>query len=140
MVDMISLSQNIDDMPEYEPLPSGPYPAEVRHVEVAHSEKIPTGYIKMALMVDPSDYPADYDASNAPEGVPLTYARVRIPTEDRRTVRPFKMLLAALGVSGGSSFDPGEWVGKQVQVLVSRSEYQGALVNNVETVTELPSV
>lgn len=141
-MDMIKLSANLSDMEEYEPLPQGLYPAEVRDCEIRHSEKVPEGYIYMQLRVDPDDYPADYDPSNAPEGVQLIYASVKVPDgKDRRKVRPFKQLMKALGQDiSAATFDPSAWTGQHVQVLIRTSEYQGALVNNVDAVSELPTV
>lgn len=142
MVDMIQLTQNLEDMAEFEPLPPGLYTAEVRDISIGHTEKVPEGFLKVSLMIDPADFPADYDAGNNPEGALLTYARVRIPTgADRRAVRPYKKLLEALGVKAtGASQDLNSAVGNMVQVLVSKNEYQGAEVNNVDAVQPLPKV
>ncbi len=139
---LIELSLDLGEMQEYEALPDGPYNAEVRDVETKVSEKIPTGYFVLSLMVPVEEFPADYDATNAPEGVPLTYARVKIPTaEDRRSVKPFKTLLSAMGIEAtGTSFDPQDWVGKQVQVLLKADEYQGVATNQVEAIGPVPSV
>lgn len=141
-MDLIKLNMNIEDMEEYEPLPSGPYPVEVRDVEIRHTEKVPDGFIYLSLRVDPSDYPADYDAANAPEGLIVAYARVQLPTgTDRRKVKPYKSLLRALGVEPkGNEFNPADWIGKTAQALLSVQEYQGAPVNNVEALGPLPRV
>lgn len=142
MVDIINLSANIEDLEEYEPLPAGLYPAEIRDVEVKHSEKQPNGYFVIQMKVDPADFPADYDTANNPEGAVLTYARVQIPDPaNRRTVAPFNNLLKAAGIkAAGRSFDPNELVGKQMQVLVSVQTYNGQLVNNVDSVAAIPAV
>lgn len=141
-MDIIKLSANIEDMQEYQPLPAGPYRAELRDIEIRHSEKVPQGYFYMTFRVDPSDFPADYDAANAPEGLNVVYSRVAIPdANNRRTVAPYKSLLKALGVDvKGDTFDPKEWIGKEAQLLLSTSIYQGAPVNNVEAVQQLAKV
>ena len=138
---IIQLAANIEDMPEYEPLPQGRYRAEVRDVEMRVSEKLPNGYFLVQFVVDPADYPADYDANNAPEGVILSYARVRVPSlEDRRATRPFKAFLTALGIdASGAALNTDDWIGRQAVLLVSVSEYQGAPVNNVESVEAVPT-
>ena len=50
-MDLIKLSGDLSEMEEYQPLPAGPYRAEIREVEIKHSEKVPTGYIYMKLLV-----------------------------------------------------------------------------------------
>ena len=141
-MDVIQLAGNIEDMVEYSPLPAGPYRAEVPDIEIRHSEKVPQGYIYIQFRVDPSDFPADYDAANAPEGLNVVYSRVALPDmNNRRTVAPYKALLKALGVEvKGSTFDPKDWIGKEAQLLLSTSVYQNAPVNNVEAVTPLATV
>jgi hypothetical protein len=142
MVDIIKLATNLEDMAEYEPLPPGQYPAEIRDVEVKYSEKQPNGYFVISLRVDPADFPPDYDTANAPEGVVLTYARVSIPDpNNRKSVRPFKNFIRALGEDVNSdTFDPQAWIGKQLFTFVTKTDYQGAPVNNVESVSAVPQV
>lgn len=141
-MDIIKLSANLDDMQEYEPLPAGPYVAELRDIEVRFSEKQPNGYLYCQFRIDPSDYPLDYDAANAPDGLFVVYARIQIPDPlNRRTVAPFKAFMKSLGVDPkGDSFDPSEWAGKNVQLLLSKNVYQGQDVNNVDAVGAIPKV
>lgn len=142
MSDLIKLAANLEDMEEYSPLPAGPYRAEIREVEVRFSEKQPNGYLYMVLRVDPSDFPADYDSANAPEGVKVVYARVQLPDpNNRRTVKPFKDFVKALGVQQtGAEFNISEWLGKEVQVVLTVQDYQGVPTNNVDSVRAVPSV
>lgn len=142
MSDLIKLAAGIEEFAEYEPLPAGQYRAELREIEVRHSEKQPNGYLYMVFRVDPSDFPVDYDAGNAPDGVKLTYARVQLPdANNRRTVKPFKDMLKAMGLElQGSEFNPTDWIGREVQMLLSTGEYQGSPTNNVEKISPLPSV
>lgn len=138
---IITLSEDLGNMEEFEALPPGPYPAEVRDVEIKHSEKVPQGYFVISMLIDPEDFPADYDVANAPEGLPITYARVAVPVaENRRSVAPIKRWLKALGLpAAGMQIDTDQWIGKKVQVMLSSTTYQGAPVNNVEGVSELPT-
>lgn len=139
---IIELSQDLNEMQEYEPLPAGPYIAQVRDVEIRHSEKLPNGFFYVQLLIPVENFPADYDAANAPEGLTVIYARVQVPTpENRRSVRPFKNFIRALGLEdSGNKIDTSEWVNKELQVLLSTSEYQGAPVNNVESVSPVARV
>jgi hypothetical protein len=142
MSSVIQLSQDLSQMEEYQPLPAGPYVAEVRDVEIGYSEKLPNGYFKIALLVPVENFPADYDVGNAPQGVPITYARVQVPDpNNRRTVGPFKNWLRAVGGElAGTEVDPQDWIGKEVQVVLSVNMYQGAPVNNVEMVGPVADV
>lgn len=139
---IIELSQDIETMEEFEPLPNGPYPAELQDVEIRHSEKVPQGYLYCQFHISPDHFPADYDEGNAPEGLTVVYSSVAIPDpNNRRTVRPFNMFMKALGVKlKGSSFETDKLIGKNCQLILKRNEYQGALVNNVEAVQEMPAV
>ncbi len=141
-MNIISLNQDIDQMEEFEPLPVGAYNAKVVDVELRTSEKMPNGYIYMQLRVSPEEYPADYDEGNAPEGLLLVYARVAIPSpENRRSVKPFKDLLLALGIDPkGTEIDMESWIDRDVQVLLSRSEYQGSFINNIDKISAVPTV
>ncbi len=142
MSSIIELNQDISEMEEYEPLPDGPYPATIRDVEVKTNEKNPNGYFVITLLVEPENFPADYDPENSPQGVPLTYARVQVPDpKNRRTVKPFKNLLRSLDqTEGGTSFDTDDWTGQEILVMVSTNEYLGTLVNNVDSVGPIPKV
>lgn len=141
MSNMITLAADINEMEEYVPLPSGPYVGEIRDVEVRYSEKQPNGYFYITLRIDPDEFPADYDHENAPDGALVSFARVSVPDpNNRRSVRPFKALLTALGLEKGSKFDTGDWIGKEVQVMLSEREYQGVPVNNVEGLNPVPKV
>jgi RNase P/RNase MRP subunit p30 len=139
---IIELGSKIEEMEEYEPLPEGQYIATIRSVEIKHSEKLPHGYFNIQMLVEPEQYPADYDAANNPEGTPLTYARVQVPTsENRRSVNTFRKFLAVLGMEPkGDKFSTEDWVNKEVQVLLKRTEYQGNPTNNVESVMPVPTV
>ena len=139
---IIELGMNLEEMQEYEALPDGPYIAEIRDVEVKYSEKVPTGYYYIQMQIPVEEFPADYDVANAPEGLTIVYARMAVPTaNNRRSVAPFKNFLKAIGVdTSGSKFDPSDWIGKNMQVLLKKTEYNGSPVNNVEAIGPVPSI
>lgn len=135
---IIKLTVDINEMEEYEPLPNGPYPSEIRTAEMKTSDKQPGGYFVLGLRVDPEDFPADYDPENNPEGATLTYARVQVPDpKNRRTVGPFKALMKAMNLEITDEIDLDEWIGVRVNALVSTQHYQGQMVNNVESISKL---
>lgn len=140
---IIQLAGNIEDMQEYEALPDGLYVAECLGAEVKYSEKLPNGYVSVSLKIHPDQFPPDYDEGNAPEGVNVTYARAAIPDgSNRKQVKPFRALVKAFTGSEavGATFDPAEWVGREVQVVLKRAEYAGADVNNVDGIRQVPKV
>ena len=139
---IIKLASNLSEMAEYEPLPDGLYSAELQDVDHKINEKNPEGFFTITYRISPDDFPADYDAGNAPEGLQVTQGFLALPSAtNRRTVRPFKSFLTALGVSTDlDTVDPEEWIGKNVQILLTRSSFQGSLINNVDGVSPLPSV
>lgn len=139
---IIQLQADIETMEEYEPLPDGVYPAELQDVEQKANAKTPQGFLTCQYRISPDHYPHDYDAANAPDGVIVTQGYVALPDpNNRRTVRPFNMFLDALGIKRkGSTFDPNDLIGKEVQVTIKRSEFQGSLTNSIENVAPLPTV
>lgn len=142
MSSIIDLDVNIEEMEEFEPLPEGQYLAHIRTVEIATSEKIPEGFIKVVFQIDTDQYPADYDVANAPEGSVLTYSRVRLPNSgNRRSVNGFNSFLSTIGVKAkGNTFDMEKWVGKEVLLLVKRDVYQGQPTNQVVAISPKPSI
>jgi hypothetical protein len=138
---IIELAGNLNDMEEYEPLPDGLYPAQAVDCELRHSEKVPQGYLFVTFRVSPDHFPADYDVANAPEGVSVPYARCALPDpSNRRTVRPFRLFMEAIGLKVKDKFDANDIIGREAQLLLKRNEYMGALVNNIEAVQPLPTV
>lgn len=142
MSSIIDLDVNIEEMEEFEPLPEGQYLAHIRAVEIATSEKIPEGYLKVAFQIDTDQYPTDYDVANAPEGTILQYARVRLPNSDnRRSVNGFNSFLATINVKAkGNTFDMEKWIGKEVLLLVKRDMYQGQPQNQIAAISPKPSI
>jgi len=139
---IIRFDSDISEMAEYEPLPNGVYRATVIDVEERSNEKTPKGFLTTTLRVSPDDYPADYDANNAPDGVNVVMGYLALPdAENRRTVGPFKKFLMALGIAPkGSQFETSDMIGAETQVHLVRGEFQGALVNNIQGVSPVPQV
>lgn len=139
---IVELAGNLSEMEDYEALPEGVYRAEITEIEIRRTEKVPGGFIYMNLKVHPDQYPPDYDPENAPEGVVVNYSRVAIPDgTNRRQVKPFRGLIKALGMKEKSDkFDFDKAIGSEVQVLLKKGEYQGAAVNNVDSLTAVPKV
>jgi hypothetical protein len=142
MSSLIDLDINIEEMEEFVPLPEGQYLAHIRSVEVATSEKIPEGFLKVVWQIDVDQYPADYDVANNPEGTLLTYARVRLPnSQNRRSVNGFREFLATINVKAkGSTFDFEKWIGNEALLLLKRDMYQGMPTNQIAAISPKPSI
>ena len=126
MTDIITLDQNLDAFADYEILPKGEYPATCVLAEVRMSDK-GNEYFYINFRIDPTDYPADYDQENAPEGTTLNYSRVQVPTAtDRRTITQVKKLMKALGLpTNVREINANDWVDKQAKLVVVHQTYQG---------------
>jgi hypothetical protein len=95
---ILELDMNLEDYADYEPLPPGNYPAEIRSAEMRISDK-GNEYYYVGLVIHPDDFPADYDVANAPEGANLVHARLQKPTADnRRSITAIKNWYKALNL------------------------------------------
>ncbi len=135
---ILELDFNLEDMDDFEPLPAGEYPAEVRSAEQRISDK-GNEYYYIVFNIHPDDYPADYAVENAPEGMNMVYARVQKPdAKNRRSITAIKNLYRALGMSlKTNTVNPGDWEGKKAKLLVDRSEYNGEIRNGIKAVEAL---
>jgi len=130
---ILELDMDLEEFDDFEPLPAGEYPAEVRSAEKRISDK-GNEYYYMVLNIHPDDFPADYAIENAPEGMNLIYARLQVPTAaNRRSITAVKKFYRAIGLTLKTSIiNPGEWEGKKTKVLLGRSEYNGEDRNDVK--------
>jgi hypothetical protein len=140
MTNIVQLTQNMEDLEEFEPLPRNWYRATCVLAETRASEGVPDGYFYLQFVIPVDEYPVDYDPENNPEGTQLTYARVRIPTE-RRYVRPFKNMMAAFDLpTSGTEVDLDAFIDKQVLLLVEVSEYNGQPNNQIAGIKNIVTV
>lgn len=130
---ILDLDMNLEEFEDFEPLPAGEYPAEVRSAEARISDK-GNEYYYMVFNIHPDDFPADYAIENAPEGMNLVYARVQKPDpKNRRSITQVKNLYRALGLSlKTSTINPGDWEGKKAKLVLGKSEFNGEMRNEIK--------
>lgn len=135
---ILELDMDLDSFEDFEALPNGEYPAEVRSAEQRMSDK-GNEYYYIVFNIHPDDFPADYAVENAPEGMNLVYARLQKPDpKNRRSITAVKNFYRALGLDLKTSvINPGEWEGKRAKLVVTRDEYQGEIRNGIKSVEKL---
>lgn len=123
---ILTLDQNLDAFEDFEILPKGSYPGECTVAERRISDS-GNEYFYTMWKIDPSDYPADYDVENAPEGTILNYSRVQVPTaNDRRSITNVKKLMRAMGLSlSTATIDCEAWVGQKATLVVGKQKFNG---------------
>lgn len=135
---VIELDQNLDAFEDYEILPKASYPGTCVLAEIRMSDA-GNEYYYTNWTIDPSDYPADYDVENAPEGTTLNYSRVQVPSaSDRRSITAVKKLLRAIGIDlKTKTIDCSEWVGKKANLVVGHNKYNGETRNAILSIESL---
>lgn len=135
---IIELDQNLDSFEDYEILPKSTYPGTCETAEIRTSDN-GNEYYYTNWRIDPSDYPADYDEENAPEGTVLNYSRVQVPTAgDRRSITNVKKLMRAMGLDlKTKTIDCSEWVGKRANLVVGHNKYNGETRNAILSIESL---
>lgn len=135
---IIELDQNLDAFEDYEILPKSSYPGTCTTAEVRTSDA-GNEYFYTNWTIDPSDYPADYDVENAPEGTVLNYSRVQVPTAgDRRSITNVKKMMRAIGLElKTKTIDPSLWVGQKANLVVGVQKYNGETRNAILSIESL---
>lgn len=135
---ILELDMDLESFEDFEPLPAGEFPAEVRSAELKVSDK-GNEYYYIVFNIHPDDFPADYAVENAPEGMNLVFARVQKPDpKNRRSITAVKNLYRALGMDLKTSrINPGDWEGKRAKLVVDRSEFNGETRNGIKSVEAL---
>jgi hypothetical protein len=135
---IISLDMNLEDYADFENLPNGSYAGECTVAEVRTSDK-GNQYFYTMWKIDPSEYPADYEVENAPEGLVMNFSRIQVPTAgDRRSITSVKKFMSAMGLKlKTNTIDPSTFVGKKAKLVVTTEEYNGENRNSIRSVESL---
>jgi len=118
-VGIIELESTLADAEQPKELPAGLYEGEVIDVQIGTSQK-GNDYFGIQVHIPTSEYPKDFDADNAPDGMTMFYNMVTVPKRgDQRAMFRLKMLYQALGLDlNTTSIDPNEWMGRKVRCRV----------------------
>ncbi len=130
---IIAYSEDIADAEAPVPLPVGDYPAEIRKVEQKESQNTGNKYAAVSFYISPDDYPADYDAENAPDGTVLVYRRVLLEDNPQSRWR-MRKFLNAIGATPSRNIDLNDWIGLNAVVGIGRDMWEGEPRAQVERV------
>lgn len=127
MGSIIELGMNIADAEQPDLLPAGEYLAEVRNATRRTSASSGNEYVAIQFYIPTEEFPADFDISNAPDGMTLTYNRVTIPTpEDRRAAFRLRKFMETIDAPfEGSTLDLAKWTGLKARVRIKHGTYEG---------------
>lgn len=122
---ILSFSEDITNAEAPEPLPIGDYTAEIREASGKLSSRGNT-YASVVFYIPIDQYPVDYDAALAPDGVTLRYNRLVIEDtpQGRFNVRRF---CEAIQAPTSTQIDLNDWVGLTGRVTVDHEEYEGVV-------------
>lgn len=134
----ISYDEDLSDALPPEPLPDGDYRATIVDAKEVESKSRPgTFYMKVDFLIAPDQFPADYDADNAPpDGLILSYRR--LSTENTRPARyRMKKFLEAVHYPLSKRIVMSELVTLEAVLKVSSEEYDGVLRNQIDSVSSV---
>ena len=129
---IIAYSEDIAEAEPPVPLPVGDYPADIRKVEQKESGA-GNMYAAVSFYIKPEDYPADYDASNAPDGTILIYRRVSLEDNPQSRWR-MRKFLNAIGATPSRNIDLNDWIGLTAVIGLGRDTWEGEPRAQVERV------
>lgn len=121
---IIEFDIDLNDVEKPEELPPGLYRATITKAEERRSKNTDSKYLSLMLNIAPEEYPATYDAENAPMGFPVPYNRISLePT--KRAMWRLKSNLMELGIPFSNKLDLAEFVNRQVMVEIAHELYEG---------------
>lgn len=120
---ILEFDQDISTVEAPPPLPAGEYVGTIVSAVVKTSNNTGNKYVEVRFRVDPEQYPADFDASNDPDGVDLYWRRLMYDTSQRGMYRMRKWC-ETIGCGMSSRIDPSEWIGLEGRLEVSNKPDQ----------------
>lgn len=122
MPSIMQFGQNIADVTAPDPLPKGEYKATVKSASIKDSKnKEGKQYVEVLFHIPTSEFPADFDESNAPDGANIAYRRVPY-AQDRRAMFAVKRFCEALNVPMSNQIDVNDFVDRIAKVKVDWSK------------------
>lgn len=122
---IIEYSEDLANAEAPAPLPAGTYAGEIVKAEPKTSQN-GNPYVAITVTIPPEQYPVDFDAASAPDGVILTYNR--LSTADNPSARyRMRKFLESVGLVPGRSVDLNDLLGCAVSVEVEQQTYEGEL-------------
>lgn len=120
---VIEYSEDVSTAEAPPALPAADYTAEVRGAQRKTSQA-GNEYVEVMFHISPDQYPPDYDAEIAPDGVNIPYRRV--PIGDNPTARyRMRMFCESIGVIPSRSIDINDFIGCQARVTTAIETNEG---------------
>jgi len=130
---LVEFSENIADAEAPEPLPAGEYRGTIQSCEVKLSQK-GTKYGSARILIPADQFPADFDASQYPDGMTLSYNLIGL--EDNRIARyRLRQWCEAIGAPATKQIDVNDWVGLDANFRLDVETYEGVKRNNIRGVS-----
>ena len=134
---IVEYSEDIADAEAPEPIPVGPYPANIESACVKDSKTNPDRqYYEVGFTISVDDYPADYDARNAPEGTRLFFRRLSAEDMPGPRYRVRKFCEAIGAQMPKRQVDASEWIGLTATVEIEHEDWEGMPRAQITKVSE----
>jgi hypothetical protein len=121
---IIEFDVDLNDVEKPEELPPGQYMATITKAEEKTGKASGSRYLAISIIIPPEQFPATYDAENAPMGFPMTFNRTSLEPSKRAMWR-LKTMLTELGIPFSNKLDLAEFVNRRVMVEVVHEAYEG---------------
>lgn len=130
---IIEFSEDISEAEAPDPLPVGDYRAQIRSAAPRVSVNTGNKYAAVGFYISPDEYPADYDANNAPDGKTVLYRRVSL--EDNPAARfNMRRFCEAIGAPMSRSVNMADWLNLEARVTIEHDEFEGINRENITRV------
>jgi putative intracellular protease/amidase len=131
---ILAFSEDIGEAEAPEPLPERDYPATIEKVDGTKTTKDGRRMVAVTFKISEEDYPADYDAGNAPGGTSLTHFLMADDVQaSRHRMRRF---CEAIGAPMGKQIRVTEWIGLRASLGIKHEEYEGVNRAKISKVSE----
>jgi hypothetical protein len=131
---VVSFSTDIAKAEAPPPLPKKTYKATIQEAHVRLSQK-GSKYAEIHFFISPDQFPADYDASASPDGKKLIFRRLGL--EDNPIARyNLRKFCEAVGAPATKQIDVMDWVGRDADIEVDHSVYEGVTREEVKKVVK----
>lgn len=121
---ILEYSADIADAEAPKSLPAGDYPAKITGAEVGTSQTSGKTRVDVSFLIDPDDFPADYEDADAfADGKTLHFY---VGAGDDKAARfRIRKFLESIGAPLGSKIDVNDWVGRSAIVTIKPEEFEG---------------
>lgn len=120
---ILAFSEDITNAPVPQPLPVGPYPAEIIGAQKRVSPTTGNEYVQVMMRINPESYPADFTDGD-PDGTTLSYNRLQADDTGVNRHR-WRVFMEKVGGPLGRQIDLNSLIGLTCTVEITHQEYDG---------------